>query len=78
MRRTSSVTLVAWSEMVSQSMYSPARDPGPEPTSVKPSGPSAAVSRLLASSPRITSSVKNSIPQLLWCTTNHSLVPSSL
>ena len=34
--------------------------------------PSAAVSRLLASRPRITSSVKNSMPQFVWWMTNHS------
>jgi len=48
------------------------------PTSWKPSGPSAAVSRLLASRPRITSSVNSSMPQLVWWMTNHSLVPRSL
>ena len=78
MRATSSATLVAWSLMVSQSMYCASAEPGPVPTSVKPSGPEPAVSRLLASRPRITSSVKNSIPQLVWWMTNHSLVPSSL
>ena len=55
-----------------------AGEPGPLPTSWKPSGPSAAVSRLLASRSPITSLVKNSMPQSVWWTTNHSRVPRSL
>ena len=46
-------------------MKSPALEPGPGPTSLKPSAPSTAVCRLLASSERIALSVKNSMPQLL-------------
>ena len=41
-------------------------DPGPPPMSSKRLAVRAAVSRLLANSPRITSFVKNSIPQLVW------------
>ena len=49
------------------------------PTSVNPSGPSCGrLEALLASRPRITSSVKNSMPQFVWWMTNHSRVPSSL
>ena len=53
-------------------------EPGPVPTSWKPSGPRAAVSRLCASRSPIRSSVKNSIPQFEWWMTNHSAVPRSL
>jgi hypothetical protein len=59
-------------------MYAASAEPGPVPISVKPSGPSCAVSRLFASNRRITSSVKNSIPQFVWWMTNHSRVPRSL
>ena len=44
----------------------PEYEPGPVPTSWKPSAPSAAVSRLFARRPRMTSSVKVSIPQSEW------------
>jgi hypothetical protein len=78
MRFTSAVTLSAWSLMVSQSIASPAVEPGPRPTSFQPSGPISAVSRLCRNSPRMMSSVKVSMPQSLWWITNHSLVPRSL
>jgi hypothetical protein len=48
------------------------------PVSRQPSWPIVAVSRLLASSLRMISSVKVSMPQSVWWITNHSRVPSSL
>ncbi len=59
-------------------MKSASAEPGPRPTSCQPSASIFAVSRLCLSSERITSSVKSSMPQSVWWTTNHSSVPSSL
>src|ERR1700691_2414043 len=44
----------------------------------KPLGVNSAVSRLEANNPRMTSLVKNSIPQSVWWMTKNSRVPSSL
>src|SRR5215510_8859549 len=65
-RFTSATTPAALSFIVSQSINSPSVDPGPLPTSRNPLGVSSAVSRLLARRFRITSSVKNSMPQSVW------------
>src|SRR5882724_4543768 len=57
---------------------SPSADPGPGPASRQPRPSKIAVPRLCARRPRMTSSVKVSMPQLVWWMTNHSRVPSSL
>ena len=43
-----------------------------------PDASTLAVLRLLAKRPRMTSSVKVSMPQSVWWMTNHSRVPSNL
>jgi hypothetical protein len=58
--------------------FSPAGEPPVSWALVKVLPSNAAVVKSLASKSLINASEKNSMPQLVWCTTNHSFVPSNL
>ena len=73
MRATSSTTLCSRSAIVSQSMSSPAAEPAPCRRRVNPSGPARRSRGSARADQRITSLVKDSMPQSVWWITNHSL-----